>query len=154
MQTPPSTFLIPRSLWKRYPLSLLCIVVIWILSLMPFFPETPLNHVKFIDKWTHFVMYGGTCSVIWWEYIGQHRRLDGRRLFLFAWLAPTLMGGLLELLQAYCTGGHRNGDWLDFLANTVGVTLGAVIGLLMSLLLPKDGRGAGAADCCNNGGRP
>ena len=36
-----------------------------------------------------------------------------------------------ELLQEYCTFGHRNGDWLDFAANTMGVTLGALIGLLM-----------------------
>lgn len=154
MQKHPSTFLIPSSLWKRYPLSLLCIILVWFLSLMPFFPETPLNKVAFIDKWTHFVMYGGTCSVIWWEYLGQHARRDGRRLFLFAWLAPTLMGGLLELLQAYCTGGHRNGDWLDFLANTVGVTLGTVIGLLMSLFRSKGGKDTGATGCCSSDGRP
>jgi glycopeptide antibiotics resistance protein len=41
------------------------------------------------------------------------------------------MSGLLELLQEYCTFGHRNGDWLDLAANTMGVTLGALIGLLM-----------------------
>jgi hypothetical protein len=41
------------------------------------------------------------------------------------------MSGLLELLQAYCTGGHRNGDWLDFAANSLGVLLGAVFGLLL-----------------------
>ncbi len=126
---------------RRYPLSLICIVVVWVLSLTPFFPETPFDQVEFADKWTHFVMYGGTCSVIWWEYLRQHDRLDGGRLFRYAWLAPTLMGGLLELLQAYCTGGHRNGDWLDFAANTVGVTIGSVVGLLMYLLWAKSTRG-------------
>ena len=40
------------------------------------------------------------------------------------------MGGLLELLQAYATT-TRNGDWLDFAANTLGVTLGAVFGLIL-----------------------
>lgn len=116
---------------KRYPLSILCIVLIWILSLMPFFPETPFDQVEFIDKWTHLVMYGGTCSVIWWEYLRNHQILDGEKLFFYAWLCPALMSGLLELLQEYCTFGHRNGDWLDFAANTMGVTLGALIGLLM-----------------------
>ena len=43
---------------SRYPLSILCVVLIWILSLMPFFPETPFDQVEFIDKWTHLVMYG------------------------------------------------------------------------------------------------
>lgn len=116
---------------KRYPLSILCIVLIWILSLMPFFPETPFDQVEFIDKWTHLVMYGGTCSVIWWEYLRNHQILDGEKLFFYAWLCPVLMSSLLELLQEYCTFGHRNGDWLDFAANTMGVTLGALIGLLM-----------------------
>ena len=116
---------------SRYPLSILCVVLIWILSLMPFFPETPFDQVEFIDKWTHLVMYGGTCSVIWWEYLRNHQILDGEKLFFYAWLCPVLMSGLLELLQEYCTFGHRNGDWLDFAANTIGVTLGALIGLLM-----------------------
>ena len=116
---------------SRYPLSILCVVLIWILSLMPFFPETPFDQVEFIDKWTHLVMYGGTCSVIWWEYLRNHQILDGEKLFFYAWFCPALMSGLLELLQEYCTFGHRNGDWLDFAANTMGVTLGALIGLLM-----------------------
>ena len=116
---------------SRYPLSILCVVLIWILSLMPFFPETPFDQVEFIDKWTHLVMYGGTCSVIWWEYLRNHQILDGEKLFFYAWLCPALMSGLLELLQEYCTFGHRNGDWLDFAANTMGVTLGALIGVLM-----------------------
>lgn len=116
---------------KRYPLSILCIVLIWVLSLMPFFPETPFDQVEFIDKWTHLVMYGGTCSVIWWEYLRKHQILDGEKIFFYAWLCPVLMSGLLELLQEYCTFGHRNGDWLDFAANTIGVTLGALIGVLM-----------------------
>ena len=116
---------------SRYPLSILCVVLIWILSLMPFFPETPFDQVEFIDKWTHLVMYGGTCSVIWWEYLRNHQILDGEKIFFYAWLCPVLMSGLLELLQEYCTFGHRNGDWLDLAANTMGVTLGALIGLLM-----------------------
>lgn len=116
---------------SRYPLSILCVVLIWILSLMPFFPETPFDQVEFIDKWTHLLMYGGTCSVIWWEYLRNHQILDGEKLFFYAWLCPALMSGLLELLQEYCTFGHRNGDWLDLAANTMGVTLGALIGLLM-----------------------
>jgi VanZ family protein len=105
--------------------------VVWVLSLTPIFPETPLDGIDFIDKWTHLVMYGGTCSVIWWEYVRSHNNLDGEKLFFYAWLAPVLMSGLLELLQAYCTGGHRNGDWFDFAANTLGVTLAVPVGLLM-----------------------
>jgi VanZ family protein len=123
---------------KRYPLSTLCIVVIWGLSLTPFFPETPLNDVQFIDKWTHFIMYGGLCLVIGFEYYRHHRRQrpDYRRLILWGWLAPVLMSGLLELLQAYATT-TRNGDWYDFAANTVGATLGAALSMLLVRFSPK-----------------
>lgn len=120
-----------RYLLRNYPLSLLCIALIWYLSLVIIVPETPLDGVAFIDKWTHLVMYGGTCSVIWWEYMRSHRTLDYEKLFFWAWLMPVLMSGVLELLQEYCTGGHRNGDWLDFAANTLGVTLAVGVGLLM-----------------------
>ena len=128
------------SLAKRYPLSFCCIILIWILSLTPIFPETPFDNVAFIDKWTHLVMYGGTCSVIWFEYLRSHNSLDYEKLFFYAFLLPILMSGLLELLQAYCTAGHRNGDWLDFVANSLGVTLGAVFGLVVNLLFFKKSR--------------
>ena len=115
---------------KRYPLSLLCIVLIWYLCIWFLPPELPLKDVKFIDKWTHFVMYGGTCSVIWYEYLRSHSRINSLRLFLLAWLAPVLMSGVIELVQAYCTT-NRAGEWLDFAANTTGCSLGAIIGLCM-----------------------
>ena len=50
---------------------------------------------------------------------------------------PIIMGGVIELLQEYCTGGHRSGDWLDFAADATGVTLAAVIGLLILRLSAK-----------------
>ena len=88
-----------KNLLQRYPLSCVLIVVIWVLCLTPWIPESPLNH--------------------------------GWRLFLFAFLAPIAMGGLVELAQAYCTGGRRSGEWLDFLANSLGVCLGELIGLFL-----------------------
>jgi VanZ family protein len=127
-----SSLLISHSSFRKFPLSICCIALVWILSLTPIFPETPFDQVAFIDKWTHLVMYGGTCSVIWIEYLRCHTRLNSKKLFLWAFLAPILMSGLLELLQEYCTAGHRNGDWIDFAANSLGVTLGAVIGLLLN----------------------
>ena len=124
--------------FRRYPLSWCCIALIWILSLTPFFPETPLSHVAFIDKWTHFVMYGGTCSVIWFEHL-RHCKKEARRpnlqaLFWFAFVGMILLGGIMELLQAYCTT-TRSGEWLDFYADTVGVLLGNGIGWLTKITL-------------------
>ena len=113
---------------RKYPFSVVCILIVWILSLMPFIPETPLNNVALIDKWVHFIMYGGTCGIIWIEYIRQHPRPDYEKLFFWAWLAPIAMSGLLELLQAYCTT-YRSGSWLDLLANAIGVTLAGIAGM-------------------------
>lgn len=125
-----------RHLLRNYPFSVFCIVLIWILSLTPFFPETPFDKVEFADKWVHFIMYGGTCSVIWWEYTRQHQKADYEKLLVLAWLSPILMSCILELMQEYCTT-TRNGSWLDLAANAVGATLGAVIGLLILRFYPK-----------------
>ena len=120
----------------HYPLSVLCIALIGVLSLTPFFPETPLDDVAFIDKWTHLVMYGGTCSVIWWEYLRSHRRIDRLRLLLWAVAGMVMLGGLMELMQAYCTN-YRSGEWLDLAANRTGVTLAVIYGLLFYYFIKK-----------------
>ena len=128
---------------RVYPLSTLCILLIWMLSLTPFFPETPLDNVDFIDKYTHFIMYGGTCAVIWWEHLRHCRKEVCRqgsqgacrpnlRALTVAMLCMVLLGGLMELLQAYCTT-TRSGEWLDFWADSIGVLLGTALGLLLLL---------------------
>ena len=122
---------------RKYPFSTLCLALIGVLSFTPFFPETPLDNVKFIDKWTHLVMYGGTCSVIWWEHLRlckkETRRPNLRALFWFALVGMIILGGLVELGQAYCTT-TRSGEWLDFYADSLGVLLGTIVGLLMRRL--------------------
>ena len=123
----------------RYPLSCLCIAAIWTLCFIDV-PETPLDDVSFIDKWAHVLMYGGTCIVIWTEYLFKHSRISPWRLFLFAFLAPILMSGMIEILQAYCTGGRRSGDWLDFASNAIGVTLAACACILPALWRAKAGK--------------
>ncbi len=121
-------------LLRKYPLASLCVAAIWYLS---FFtpPRTELDNVAFIDKWVHIVMYGGTCAVAWGEYIlrNGHRHITPRAI-AFGWLAPILMSGAIELLQAYCTGGRRSGDWLDLAANATGVTLALAAGWLAARL--------------------
>ena len=125
---------------RKYPFSLFCILLIWVLSLTPFFPETPLDDVQFIDKWTHLVMYGGTCSVIWWEHL-RHSKKEARKpnlraLFWFALVGMIILGGLVELGQAYCTT-TRSGEWLDFFADSIGVLLGNAFGLLMKSVVAR-----------------
>ncbi len=118
---------------REYPLTVVLLIAIWYLS---FFtpPPTPLDNVTMIDKWVHIAMYGGTCSVMWIEYLRKHRKgtIGKAKLFVLAWAAPIIMSGIIELLQEYCTNGRRSGDWLDLAANATGVTLAAVIGMLLA----------------------
>lgn len=138
-----------RHLLKAYPVSCFYILMIWILCFATI-PSTPLDNVTLIDKWVHIAMYGGTCATIWLEYLRLHNTkpqpvmriaspadkplLSLTKLFCLAWIAPILMSGVIEILQEYCTGGRRSGDWLDFAANSIGATVGAVAGVGMVML--------------------
>ena len=114
---------------KRYPLSILVIAAILYLS---FFkpPQTSISEIKNIDKIVHICMYCGLTVILWTEHIRQHFPMIRKHIIIGGVVCPIIMSGLIEILQATCTGGRRSGDWLDFAANTVGATLAAVIGIL------------------------
>ena len=138
----------------RYPLTALAVVVIWTLCLIPI-PETPLNQISLIDKWTHLVLFGGLTVIIWAEMLRDDKRrtkeavysdpkalspsckILSRRYALWGGLAPWLMGGLIEIVQATCTHGVRSGDPIDFMADGVGVLLGMAIGILLAEILSR-----------------
>lgn len=127
----------PFDLLSVYPMSAICVAAIWVLCFCTP-PRTPLDDVPLMDKWTHLVMYGGTCSVMWAETLRSRRPFPGmRRMLVYVWLCPVLMSGLVEILQAYCTGGRRSGDWLDFLANGIGATMGFVVGCVAFRLMRR-----------------
>ena len=114
---------------KNFPLSSLLIAVIWIICIIPI-PETPLSHVSMADKWTHMVMYFVLTMCVGFEMV-RNKQASTRQLLLYAWLIPVVMGGLIELVQANCTGGRRSGEWLDFYADAFGSTLAFLIGILL-----------------------
>lgn len=118
---------------KKYPFSCLLIAIIWVICLIPV-PETPLNDINLIDKWTHFVMYGVLTTVIWVEYIRQHGTIvNWQRLLIGGLVCPIVMGILVELAQAYLTT-CRSGDWVDAICNSIGVLLGAAIGKTVKMV--------------------
>jgi VanZ family protein len=121
---------------RRYPITLLLAVGIVLLSLLPI-PDLKMPvQVPLIDKWTHMVMYGVLTLVIWLDYRRSHQQYNAWRLLIFAFFAPIAMGGILELMQAYLTT-CRSGEWLDFVANTIGVCLGTIIGILIMIVAKK-----------------
>lgn len=106
---------------KKYPISISLIVAVIYLS---FFrpPTTDVPLFPNADKLVHFCMYAAISGMLWFEFIRNHRKYD--EVLWHAWigatLCPILMGGIIEILQQYCTD-YRGGDWLDFAANTCGV---------------------------------
>ena len=114
----------------RYPISSIIIIGIWVLCFMNI-PESPLSDVRFIDKWTHSVMYLVLGLSISLEYLRTTRHARLSFIIVWVWLMPVLMGGLIEILQANCTGGRRSGEWLDFFADATGSTIALLIGILL-----------------------
>ena len=118
----------------RYPLS---IAIILLVTFPSFFkpPSTDLDNVPGIDKLVHTGMYFVMASFLWWEFYKGQKNTHAPiwHAWVGAFLCPLLYGGIVELLQEYCTE-HRGGEWLDFAANSVGVIIAAVVGYYF---LPK-----------------
>ena len=111
---------------RKYPLSLLIIASILFLSLFnP--PKTRLDDISNIDKIAHVCMYGGLELVIWIEYLRHHENLNWVKILVFGIIAPIALGGLMEIAQMKLTQG-RSGELADFIADSVGVLIGAAIG--------------------------
>lgn len=133
------------STMKRYlkdqPLSIVIAIAIWTVCMIPL-PETPLDNVPMMDKWTHFLMYGTIVTVIMVEYGRRKKAIDWRHLLTGGFIMPVIMSGMIELAQAYLTNGVRSGDWMDFLANTIGAVIGCIIGIPLALFLSRRNKGA------------
>ena len=117
---------------KKYPISL-CIIasIIYLSFFTP--PKTNINEISGIDKLVHTCMYGGLCLIIWFEYLRSHRSIHLIKVCVWGIIAPIIMSGIIELMQAYCTKS-RSGEWLDFYANSLGAVIAALIGF--NLLRP------------------
>ena len=117
---------------KDYICSTLLTAGIVVLSTMPIPENAPLGDVPLIDKWVHMVMYAGLAFIIWFDHVVRNRKAINWRHYLFIFLYATLLGGLMELVQAYLTT-CRSGDWIDFEADAIG----AIIGIVLSILANK-----------------
>ena len=112
---------------RRYPISVLIATVITVISLIPVPEIKEVEDVPLMDKWVHMLMYGTLTLCIWFEYRRSHSKWNWMRLILLGVVAPIVMSGVIELMQAYLTT-CRSGEWLDFLANSIGVALGTILG--------------------------
>lgn len=121
---------------KRHFWTLVASVAIIIASLIPIPEIKPLEDIPLMDKWTHFVMYGGLACAAWFDIHHSKKQVPTTGKLLLAIAYPILLGGLMELAQAYLTT-CRNGDWLDFIANTIGAVIAIPIGAVIKRLLAR-----------------
>lgn len=114
---------------KNYPFSLLTICAVIYLSFKPFIIAEATLRIPHIDKLVHLCMYAGMSGMLWVEFLWGHRH-DNTPLW-HAWigavLCPIFFSGVIEVLQSYLTS-QRSGDWLDFVANVIGVLLATLVG--------------------------
>ena len=114
--------------FKNYFWTILLSFVVITLSIIPIPEVPPLEDIPLFDKWVHFLMYGAVACCVWYDY--YRNRADRKitvRTFLCTIVYPILLGGILELWQRYLTT-CRSGEWLDFIADSIGAFLAFPIG--------------------------
>lgn len=83
------------------------------------------------DKWVHLLMYALLGAVATYDSI--RFQLSGWRLWLVATLLPILFGGIIELVQEQWFA-PRSGEWMDWLADGIGVIIGAISIMIINRL--------------------
>ena len=114
--------------FKNYFWTILLSFVVIILSIIPIPEVPPLEDIPLFDKWVHFLMYGAVACCVWYDYF--RNRADRKitlRTILCTVVYPIFLGGILELWQRYLTT-CRSGEWLDFIADSIGAFLAFPIG--------------------------
>jgi VanZ family protein len=111
---------------KKYWISTLMCAVILVLCLMNTeeLPGAPMSN---FDKLVHLIMFLTISGVFFFDRT-QHLKLKitQQQLLFSALLFPILFGGIIEILQEYCTL-TRSGDWMDWVFDSVGAVVGWVI---------------------------
>lgn len=109
--------------WKRYVR-----FIAWLWTLLIFvgclWPGKELPHVDvpLIDKWTHFVLFGG--FTLLWLLAGQKQD----RGYVFRVLIVAIaLGGFIELLQGLLVFLGRSMELMDWIADGVGALLGLIL---------------------------
>lgn len=116
-------------LWRKiigYWKSILVIGAIAYVSLLRE-PNVILPSIPRIDKWIHMLMYLLLVWILLWD--SKNENLNAWILRTIIVIFSIIFGGFIEILQErYCY--PRTGDWLDWLADCIGV----LIGLLMWII--------------------
>ncbi|MCQ2095352.1 MAG: VanZ family protein [Bacteroidaceae bacterium] len=119
----------------RYFYTICMVIVVTVLSLIPVPDMKPIGFVPFVDKWAHVVMYAAMAFAVWADdmmllrgkNVAQRKVGSLCRLMVCGILIPSLIGGILELVQPFV---NRSCEFMDFLADATGAVAGTVAGLI------------------------
>lgn len=100
------------------------VLTVIVLSLLP---DDELPDVSLSDKISHIIAYG---EIVMLGLLGYR----GRRQTLTLIVGLPILSGALEIGQLFVPG--RSADWLDLVANCVGVIIGIVLARLLMLIWP------------------
>ena len=102
------------------------IAIVWTLLIFVgcFYPsrELPRVAIPLIDKWTHFVLFGGF-SFLW---LCAYPDYTFRSLVLL-FIVYLLLGSFIEVMQGQLTMLGRSMELMDAVADTVGGVLGTSV---------------------------
>ncbi|NQX97859.1 MAG: VanZ family protein [Flavobacteriales bacterium] len=120
---------------KLYLPAIIWLVVILILSGYPG-NQLPKIAVWQFDKWVHTLMYGVLSFLVLIPYSKQFLVKGNRfKIGLFIILFGIFYGGFMEILQNNIFI-NRSGNWIDFIANSLGAIIGVVTYPIMIKIVP------------------
>ena len=117
-----------RRWWHFVPSLLVWAGITW-LSLVKEVPVPLMAEVPLADKWGHMLAYFVFALILADDCYRAH--LSTPAIYLWAILLPIAYGGLIELIQPHFP--PRQGEWLDWAADCIGVVIGVVLFLLYHL---------------------
>ncbi len=123
------TIIMPKKYVLTYWKSISIALIIFVLSTVSFSTTNTAPKIKNFDKLVHCLMYLGLGFTLFYDYSKDTFTKVGKFIFILMVLA-IFYGGLIEIIQEYFTT-RRTAEWLDWLADIVGVFLGFGAGFLL-----------------------
>lgn len=105
----------------RYKFTFVLTFIILYALFMPS-SQVPSVSIEGLDKLVHFFMFFTLISCYYFEFIAYHEHLPS---FLKVFLLGGCFGLFTELIQGFFTAS-RAFDWMDLVADSIGVVLGGL----------------------------